>query len=96
MSSPYDLDEMTKSLENIKVLLGLQVDVECILQILLLKGHTTREEIAQYREAVKQISPYKESAEYVENVGAKVEFYKNNQEAYLKDLLAAKMAGKIK
>ena len=48
------------------------------------------------RNTVKSSSLYKPLYDYFESAEQKVNYYKNNPEQHLKDVLAAKMNGTIK
>jgi len=92
----YDMDTALNEINEKKLLLDVKVETQLILQLLVSKGIATREEVSSMREKVKNSTNYKPLYEYFEMAEQKAEYYKNNPEQHLKDVLAAKMNGTIK
>nr|WP_296488579.1 hypothetical protein [uncultured Acetatifactor sp.] len=92
----YDMDTALNEINEKKLLLDVKVETQLILQLLVSKGIATREEVSSMREKVKNSPNYKPLYEYFEMAEQKAEYYKNNPEQHLKDVLAAKMNGTIK
>ena len=91
----YDMDTALNEINEKKLLLDVKVETQLILQLLVSKGIVTREEVSSMREKVKNSTNYKPLYEYFEMAEQKAEYYKNNPEQHLKDVLAAKMNGTI-
>jgi adenylate kinase family enzyme len=94
--NPYDMDETMNEMVQKEAIFNTQVDVQVLLQILIDKGICTREEINVHRNRVRQLPKYKATANYIEQTKNMAEYYKANPEQQLKDILKAKMEGKIK
>jgi FKBP-type peptidyl-prolyl cis-trans isomerase (trigger factor) len=94
--NPYDLDESKQDLVQMEAIFNTQVDIQVILQILMVKGLCTREEIQIHRNKVKQLPKYKATNDYIMQSKDSIEYYKNNPEQHLRDVLKAKMDGKIR
>ena len=92
----YDMDAALNEINEKKLLLDVKVETQLILQLFVSKGIVTREEVSSMREKVKSSSNYKPLYEYFEQAEQKANYYKNNPEQHLKDLLAAKVNGEIK
>lgn len=92
----YDMDTALNEINEKKLLLDVKVETQLILQLLVSKGIVTREEVSNMRNTVKSSSLYKPLYDYFESAEQKVNYYKNNPEQHLKDVLAAKMNGTIK
>ena len=92
----YDMDQAQSEIEDKLLLLDTKVETQVILQILVEKGIVTAEEIQEWRNKVKKSPKYKSSYDYLNTAKEKSEFYKNNPEQHLKDILDAKLSGKIK
>lgn len=92
----YDMDSALNEINEKKLLLDVKVETQLILQLLVSKGITTREEVSAMREKVKKSPNYKPLYEYFEQAEQKANYYKNNPEQHLKDVFAAKMNGTIK
>lgn len=92
----YNMDEALNEINEKKLLLDVKVETQLILQLLVSKGIVTREEVSAMREKVKNSPGYKPLYEYLESAEQKANYYKNNPEEHLKDVLAAKMNGTIK
>lgn len=92
----YDMDTALNEINEKKLLLDVKAETQLILQLLVSKGIATREEVSSMREKVKNSPNYKPLYEYFEMAEQKAEYYKNNPEQHLKDVLAAKMNGTIK
>ena len=91
----YDMDTALNEINEKKLLLDVKAETQLILQLLVSKGIVTREEVSSMREKVKNSTNYKPLYEYFEMAEQKAEYYKNNPEQHLKDVLAAKMNGTI-
>nr|WP_300850876.1 hypothetical protein [uncultured Acetatifactor sp.] len=91
----YDMDTALNEINEKKLLLDVKAETQLILQLLVSKGIATREEVSSMREKVKNSPNYKPLYEYFEMAEQKAEYYKNNPEQHLKDVLAAKMNGTI-
>lgn len=92
----YDMDTALNEINEKKLLLDVKVETQLILQLLVSEGIVTREEVSVMREKVKSSQHYKPLYEYFDRAEQKAEYYKNNPEQHLKDVLAAKMNGMIK
>lgn len=92
----YDMDTALNEINEKKLLLDVKVETQLILQLLVSEGIVTREEVSVMREKVKSSQNYKPLYEYFDRAEQKAEYYKNNPEQHLKDVLAAKMNGMIK
>lgn len=92
----YDMDTALNEINEKKLLLDVKVETQLILQLLVSEGIVTREEVSVMREKVKNSPNYKPLYEYFNRAEQKAEYYKNNPEQHLKDVLAAKMNGTIK
>lgn len=95
-SANYNMDEALNEINEKKLLLDVKVETQLVLQLLVSKEIVTREEVSAMREKVKNSSMYKPLYEYFESAEQKANYYKNNPEQHLKDVLAAKMNGTIK
>lgn len=92
----YDMDTALSEINEKKLLLDVKVETQLILQLMVQKGIVTREEVSSMREKVKNSPSYKPLYEYFEKAEQKVNYYKDNPEQHLKDILEAKMNGTIK
>lgn len=91
----YDMDVALNEINEKKLILDLKAETQVVLQLLVEKGIATREEVSSMRSKVKNSSFYKPLYEYFDNASQKANYYKNNPEQHLKDVLAAKMNGRI-
>lgn len=96
MISNYNMDETLTEISNKELLLDNKVESQVILQLLVAKGIVTREEVADMRNTVKNSHNYKLAYEALDVLKNKAEYYKNNPQEHLKDVLKAKMNGDIK
>jgi len=94
--SNYDMDHATAEINQKKLILDLKVETQTILQLLVSKGVVTREEVVAMRNTVRNSPNYKMLFDELNDLESKVEYYKNNPEQHLKDLLSAKIDGRIK
>ena len=92
----YNMDTALNEINQKKLLLDVKVETQLILQLLVVKGIVTREEVSEMRNKVKNSSQYKPLYNYFEQAEQKANYYKTNPEQHLKDVLAAKMNGSIK
>lgn len=92
----YDTDAALQELNQKRLVLDVKVETQTILQLLVSKGLVTREEVAKMRTTVKNSPKYKLIYDSLDALEKKVVEYRNNPEAHLKDLLQAKMDGRLK
>jgi len=71
------------------------VDVQVLLRILVDKGIITREEVAEYRQEVRNSPKYAEAIRKIEAQKMAFEKAKDDPNGYLKALLNAKLNGKL-
>ena len=92
----YDMDQAANELMFQENILNALIETQTILQLLVQKNIVSREEVANMRNKVRSQGKYKSSYEYIQNAKVNVEYYKQNPEQHLRDVLKAKMDGKIK
>lgn len=76
--------------------MNIAVDVQTVLQILVDKGIVSREEVATYRDRVRNSQKYKPVLEQIDRQKKAFQTAKENPQDYLKALFRAKMDGKIR
>lgn len=91
----YHMDQAKKELSDMKLLLDVKVETQVILQLLVEKGIVSREKVQAIREKVKSQPQYSVMYKYIEDNYNIVDYYEQNPEQHLRDLLKAKMEGKI-
>ena len=92
----YNMDTALDEINQKKLLLDIKVETQVILQLLVANNIVTREEVSKMRDTVKNSPNYKPLYDYFEKAEQKANYYKDNPEQHLKDVLAAKMNGAIK
>jgi hypothetical protein len=92
----YNMDQASQELMIQENILKCLIDIQTTLQLLVDKEVVTREEVAEMRSKVTNQSRYKGTIESIQQMKDGVEYYKNNPEAHLRDVLKAKMEGKVK
>lgn len=92
----YKPDEALHELQTQETIMNIAVDVQTALQILVDKGVVSREEVAVYRERVRNSPRYKPVLEQIDRQKRAFQTAKENPQDYLKALLQAKMDGRIK
>lgn len=92
----YDMDDALLELNKAKDVLNLRVEVQTILQLLVIKGIVTREEVSEMRRKVKNSNIYKPLYQQADDLERQIMAYKDNPEQHLKDLFNAKINGTIK
>ena len=92
----YNMDTALDEINQKKLLLDIKVETQVILQLLVANNIVTREEVSKMRDTVKNSPNYKPLYDYFEKAEQKANYYKDNPEQHLKDVLAAKMNGTIK
>lgn len=91
----YDMDTALSEINEKKLILDVKVETQVILQLLVQKGIVTREEVSTMRETVKNSPQYKPLYQYLEGAVDKAEYYKQNPQEHLKDIMNAKLNGKL-
>ena len=91
----YNIDKAKKELNDAQLLLDVKVETQVILQLLVEKGIVTREEVSLMRNKVKNQPQYKLLYDYFDQTRKSAEYYEQNPEQHLRDLLKAKMEGRI-
>ena len=92
----YNMDTALDEINQKKLLLDIKVETQVILQLLVANNIVTREEVSKMRDTVKNSPNYKPLYDYFEKAEQKANYYKDNPEQHLKDVLVAKMNGTIK
>lgn len=91
----YNMDTALSEINEKKLILDVKVETQVILQLLVQKGIVTREEVSAMRETVKNSPQYKHLYQYLEGASNKAEYYKQNPQEHLKDIMNAKLNGKL-
>lgn len=92
----YNMDTALNEINQKKLILDIKVETQTILQLLVNKGIVTREEVAQTRERVKNSPNYKPLYEMLDGAQDTANYYKQNPEEHLRDILQAKIDGRLK
>lgn len=92
----YEPEEALHELMLQETIVNTAVDIQALLRILVDKEIVTREEIAQYREEVRNSPKYKTVIENIQREREGFQMAKDNPQEYLKALMKAKMNGDIK
>lgn len=92
----YKPDEALHELMLQEQIVNSLVDSQTVLQLLVLKGIVTREEVIDMRNKVRNSPKYKPVIEDIERQKSGFQYAKDNPEEYLKALFKAKMNGDIK
>jgi len=92
----YKPEEALHELMLQETIVNTAVDIQTLLRILVDKEIVTREEIAQYREEVRNSPKYKPVIENIQRERKGFQMAKDNPQEYLKALMKAKMNGDIK
>lgn len=95
-SNFYKPDEALHELQTQETIMNIAVDVQTTLQILMDKGIVSREEVAVYRERVRNSPKYKPVLEQIGRQKKAFQTAKENPQDYLQALLRAKMDGRIR
>lgn len=88
-----NLDEAAREIQDKKLILDLAVDVQAILQILVEKGITTKEEVEQKRAIVRNTPKYKNGYTYIQQTMEEIIKYQKDPQALIREMLRRKMEG---
>ena len=91
----YKPEEALQDLQVQETILNVAIDVQVLLGILVDKEIITRDEVAEYREEVRNSPKYKVVADDIQRQKTGFQAAKDNPQEYLKAILKAKMDGKI-
>ena len=91
----YKPEEALQDLQVQETILNVAIDVQVLLRILVDKEIITRDEVAEYREEVRNSPKYKVVADDIQRQKTGFQSAKYNPQEYLKAILKAKMDGKI-
>ena len=91
----YNMDKAEKEINDTRLLIDLKVETQVLLQLLVSKGIVTREEVQSMRETVKRQPQYKAVYDYLDQSKKTAEYYQQNPEQHLKDIMNAKLNGKL-
>lgn len=92
----YKPDEALHELQTQETIMNIAVDVQTALQILVDKEIVSREEVAVYREKVRNSPRYKPVLEQIDRQKKAFQTAKENPQDYLKALFQTKMDGRIR
>lgn len=91
----YKPEEALQDLQIQETILNVTIDVQALLRLLVDKEIITREEVADYRNEVRNSPKYKVVADDIQRQKIGFKAAKDNPQEYLKAILKAKMDGKI-
>ena len=91
----YDIDDNLQKVALQRTVVDALAESQVALQLLVKKGLVTAEEIKEMREKVKNADKYKQLYEGLDKQLEGLLHYKENPEQMLKDMLNAKLNGKI-
>lgn len=94
-SANYNINDALTEISEKEQILDAKIDSQVVLQLLVQKGIVTREEVQEMRNKVSNSSKYKATREYLEGAKKKAEQYRNDPQAHLRDLFAAKLNGQL-
>lgn len=92
----YKPEEALQELKLQQTIFDVAVDIQSLLRILVDKQIITREEVAKYREEVKNSPKYKPVLDEILRQTKAFQAAKDNPQEYLQYLMKAKMKGDIK
>lgn len=92
----YKPEEALQELKLQQTIFDVAVDIQSLLRILVDKQIITREEVAKYREEVRNSPKYKPVLDEIMKQTRGFQAAKDNPQEYLQALLRAKMNGDIK
>ena len=85
-----DLRSAQKDIENKKLILDTAIDIQALLRLLVEKDVITKEEMNQFRQEVKESPKYRNSILYIEQTLTKIEHYKSDPQALLREMMRQK------
>ena len=89
----YDMSKALNEIEMKKLLLDVKVETQVILQLLVKHSIIIPEEVQEMRSVVKGSKNYKSLYEYLDNATQVANYYKENPQEHLKELLKRKLNG---
>ncbi len=89
-----DLESAKLDIQNKQMMLNTAIDVQALLRILVDKQIITREEVANYRNEVRESPKYQAAALYIEQTLAEIKAYETNPEIRLKAMFRQKSKSK--
>ena len=92
----YKPEEALQELKLQQTIFDVAVDIQSLLRILVDKQIITREEVAKYREEVRNSPKYKPVLDWILKQTRGFQAAKDNPQEYLQALLRAKMNRDIK
>jgi hypothetical protein len=96
MPDMYKPEQLKEDAVLKKTIIDTAIDVQSTLQLLIAKDIITKEELDEMRSKVRTLPKYKASLDYIDNINKAADMYENDPQAYLQELLKAKMDGKIR
>lgn len=89
----YDMSKAFNEIEMKRLLLDVKVETQVILQLLVKHNIIKPEEVQDMRQIVKSSRNYRGLYEYLDNAQDIANYYKDNPEEHLKELLRRKVNG---
>lgn len=89
-----DLESAKLDIQNKQMILNTAIDIQALLRILVDKQIITREEVANYRNEVRESPKYQAAALYIEQTLEEIKAYESNPELRLKTMFHQKSQGK--
>ena len=89
----YDMDKALSEIEIKRLLLDVKVETQVILQLLVKHNVVKPEEVQEMRQIVKSSRNYRRLYEYFDRAQDSANYYKDNPQEHLKELLRRKFNG---
>lgn len=89
----YDMSKALSEIEMKRLLLDVKVETQVILQLLVKHNIIEPEEVQEMRQIVKSSRNYRSVYEYLDKAKDTANYYKENPQEHLQELLRRKING---
>ena len=95
MASVYEPDKLKEEAMKNMLIVDTAINLQALTELLVSKGIVANVEIDYMLDKLKSTPKYKTVYEMAQNMVKTAELYERDPQAYLRELLAAKMQGKV-
>jgi len=92
----YNLDDASKTLRNLKMMVDINIKLETLTQLLIKHGVTNDLEVEACENYIKTLPHIKAMLNEMQQTEATINNYKANPQQHLRDIMTAKMNGQIR
>lgn len=95
MASVYEPEKLKEEAARNMLMMDTAINLQAVIELLVAKGIIANVELNYMRDKLRNSPAYKTAYEMAQKMVKAAELYERDPQAYLRELLAAKMQGRV-